>query len=348
MSPIVRPVVLSGGAGTRLWPLSTSERPKQFLELLGEPLFEATLKRLQGLAGLGPPTVVTGRDQVPAVEKALADKDVEATAILIEPSGRNTAPAVVAAALISGPDDVLMVLPSDHLIADVNAFGQAVTSAVELAESGALVTFGIEPNRPETGYGYIRKGGPVGIGFQVDRFKEKPDADEAERLVADRGHLWNSGMFVFVAGRVLDEALLQAPEIVVGVEAALPSARVGKIRLGEEFAGVPSISIDHAIMEKAKNAVVIPLDAGWSDIGSWQSVWEESEHDNAGNALIGDVLAIDVVDSYVRSGSRTIAVAGVADLVVVETPEVILIVPKEKSQMVRDLAARSDASPRPD
>lgn len=341
-------MILSGGAGTRLWPLSTWDNPKQFLELLGEPLFEATLSRLAGLAGVGPPTVVTGRDQVPAVDKALANQDMEASAVLIEPSGRNTAPAVVAAALISDPEDVLVVLPSDHLIADATAFGQAVTSAVELSRSGALVTFGIEPTRPDTGYGYIEKGGPVGAGFRVDRFKEKPDGDEAVRLVADGAHLWNSGMFVFVAGRVVDEAMRQAPEIVAGVEAALPSERAGKIRLGEEFAGVPSISIDHAIMENAENAVVIPLDAGWSDIGSWQSVWEVSRHDEAGNALIGDVVALDVVGSYVRSESRKIAIAGVADLVVVETPNVILIVPKEKSQVVRDLAARSEAGRKPD
>ncbi len=338
-------MILSGGAGTRLWPLSTRESPKQFLELLGEPLFEATLDRLDGLAGVGKPTVVAGRDQLAVVEKGLANKQIEATAIVVEPAGRNTAPAVVAAALVSAPDDVLVVLPSDHVIADRVAFAEAVASAVEHARDGALVTFGIEPTRAETGYGYIKKGEPVGDGFRVERFKEKPGADEAKELIADGGHLWNSGMFVFTAGSILEEATAHAPDVLEGVKAALPADRTGRIELGEGFARVPSISIDHAVMEKADKTTVIPLDAGWSDLGSWQSVWEMSERDEAGNILIGDVIAMGVSDSYVRSGSRTIAIAGVEGLVVVETPQVVLIIPKEKSQTVRDLAARSEGRP---
>jgi mannose-1-phosphate guanylyltransferase/mannose-6-phosphate isomerase len=287
--------------------------------------------------------VVAGRDQIPLVEKGLANKEMEAAAILVEPSGRNTAPAVVAAALIAEPDDVLVVLPSDHLIADAMAFGVAVASAVEHARSGALVTFGIEPSRPETGYGYIKKGAAVGDGFRVERFKEKPEPDEAQRLTDDGAHLWNSGMFVFGAGAVLEEAGRHASDIVEGVEAALPAQRTGRIELGEEFAGVPSISIDHAIMERSERAIVLPLDAGWSDLGSWLSVWEMGERDESGNTMVGEVVALDVTDSYLRSGSKPIVVAGVEGMVIVETPEVVLIVPKERSQMVRDLAARWEA-----
>ena len=348
MNPTVRPVILSGGSGTRLWPLSTTNAPKQFLELLGEPLFEATLGRVEEL-GLGTTvTVVTGRDQLLAVERSLASKAIERATILAEPSGRNTAPAVVAAALISDPDDVLVVLPSDHLIADSPAFGEAVSKAVALAGDGALVTFGVEPSRPETGYGYIEKGEPVGPGFRVDRFKEKPDEDEAARLSGDGQHLWNSGMFVFGAGQILSEARRQVPEILTGVAAALPAERAGTITLGETFSDIPATSIDHAVMENAENSVVVPLDAGWSDVGSWHSVWELSERDGNGNYLNGDVVAVDVADTYVRSGSKTVAVAGVTGLVVVVTPDVVLIVPKEKSQMVRDLAAGWAASRRAD
>ncbi|MGH8948425.1 MAG: mannose-1-phosphate guanylyltransferase, partial [Acidimicrobiia bacterium] len=342
------PVILSGGSGTRLWPLSTSRAPKQFLEILGEPLFEATLGRVDELGLGGNVMVVTGTDLLPAVESSLANKDIERATILVEPAGRNTAPAVVAAALMADPEDVLVVLPADHLVTDRQAFGEAVGKAVAFAHDGHLVTFGIEPSRPETGYGYIEKGEPVGPGFRVERFKEKPDEDEAARLAADRAHLWNSGMFVFGAGQILTEARRQDPEIVAAVESALPRERTGTITLGESFSGAPAISIDHAIMENAANAVVIPLDAGWSDIGSWHSVWESSDRDENGNSLIGDVVALEVADSYVRSDSKTVAIAGMTGVVVVVTPDAVLIVPKERSQMVRDLAAGWEAGRRAD
>jgi mannose-1-phosphate guanylyltransferase/mannose-6-phosphate isomerase len=348
VNPTVRPVILSGGSGTRLWPLSTRDAPKQFLDILGEPLFEATLGRVDEL-GLGSAVmVVTGADQLPAVERSLANRDIEGATILVEPAGRNTAPAVVAAALIADPEDVLLVLPADHLVTETPAFIEAVRKAVAFAHEGALVTFGIEPSRPETGYGYIQKGEPVGSGFRVERFKEKPDEDEAARLASDGAHLWNSGMFVFGAAEILTEARRQAHEIVVAVESALPTELTRTITLGEGFVGAPAISIDHAIMEEAENAVVIPMDAGWSDIGSWHSVWESSDRDENGNFFIGDVLALDVADSYVRSESKTVAIAGLQGVVVVVTPDVVLIIPKEKSQMVRDLAAGWDAGRRAD
>ncbi|HEU5111674.1 MAG TPA: sugar phosphate nucleotidyltransferase [Acidimicrobiia bacterium] len=343
MNPTLRPVILSGGVGTRLWPLSTKDTPKQFLELLGEPLFEATLARAMKLGG-SEAIIVTGSEQIPAVEKSLADMEIDDATIVVEPSGRNTAPAVVAAALVADPLDVLVVLPSDHLMTDEVAFRQAVIRAVDVARDGALVTFGIEPSRPETGYGYIEIGEPIGPGFHIARFKEKPDEDEAAQLVTGGAHLWNSGMFVFGAAQILGEARRQAPGIVTAVEAALPTERSGTIRLDESFSGVPSISIDHAIMEGADNGVVIPMDAGWSDVGSWQSVWELSDQDEHGNSLVGDVVAIDVADNYVRSETKAIAIAGVTGLVVIVTPDVVLIVPKEKSQMVRDLAEGWEAS----
>jgi mannose-1-phosphate guanylyltransferase/mannose-6-phosphate isomerase len=336
-------VILSGGSGTRLWPLSTSDRPKQFLSLLGEPLFEATLKRLLGLEGVGPVTVVTGTDHLEAVERAAENASVDLASIVIEPVGRNTAPAVVAAALVSDPDDVLVVLPSDHTITDVAAFRSVVAKAVSLAAEGALVTFGAEPSRPETGYGYIEKGESIDGGFRVARFKEKPGGEEAARMVAANTHLWNSGMFVFTARAFLDEARRHTPDLVKVVEDSLPVDRSGKISLGESFAEVSSISVDHAVMEKTESAVVLPMDVGWSDIGSWESLWELSDADDAGNALVGDVTIVDVTGSYVLSSSRKVAVAGVEGLVVVETPDAVLIVPLAKSQLVRDLVAKSEA-----
>jgi mannose-1-phosphate guanylyltransferase/mannose-6-phosphate isomerase len=343
----IRPVILSGGSGTRLWPLSTPERPKQFLDLVGKPLFDLTLDRALRVAGDERVIIVTGGEQVPTVENALAARNVAAT-LLVEPTGRNTAPAVLAAALVSDPADVLLVMPSDHLIADAPAFTSAVKEGVEMAGQGSLVTFGIVPTRPETGYGYIEQGAPAGPGFRVTRFKEKPDAGEAARLVGDGRHLWNSGIFVFQASALLAEANRQAPDIVEGVQASLPSWREGTLVIGDGFSAIRSISIDHALMEGAEDVVVVPLDAGWSDIGSWQSVWELGEHDGAGNTLIGDVVAVDVRGSYVRAGSKTVAVAGVEDLVVVETPDVVLIVPRDRSQLVRDLAVRSGGDRRAD
>ncbi|HEY4607052.1 MAG TPA: sugar phosphate nucleotidyltransferase, partial [Acidimicrobiia bacterium] len=304
MTPTVRPVILSGGAGTRLWPLSTEGSPKQFMRLLGEPLFESTLNRLREVEGVGPVTVVTGADYVDAVERAARRVSMALDSIIIEPAGRNTAPAVIAAALIADPDDVLVVLPSDHVIADGAAFGEAVNQGVNKAVDGALVIFGVEPSRPETGYGYIEKGEAIAGAYRVARFKEKPEVVEAERLAGAGTHLWNCGIFVFTAARVLEEAKGHIPELVGAVEASLPTVENGRIVLDRSFEEVTSISIDHAVMEKTDSAVVIEADFGWSDIGSWQSLWMHSERDPAGNVLAGEVIAVDVTDSYVRSTSR--------------------------------------------
>ncbi|MGH8913593.1 MAG: mannose-1-phosphate guanylyltransferase [Acidimicrobiia bacterium] len=338
MTAIIRPVILSGGAGTRLWPLSTEKHPKQFLPLLGEPLFEATLRRVRGLEHLGPITVVTGDGHLGSIDQALENVSAaESATIIIEPAGRNTAPAVLAAALVADRDDVLVVLPSDHVIADVDGFRAAVRHAIALASEGALVIFGVQPTRPETGYGYIEKGEPIDGGYRVARFKEKPEHDEAEQLVAARTHLWNCGMFVFSAGALLEEARRHSPDLVAGVGAALPAGRGDRIRLGPAFADVAAISLDHAVIEKTGRAIVIPVDVGWSDIGSWQSLWELSGHDASGNALVGEVRAVGVTNSYVLSSSRTIAIAGVDGMVVVETPDAVMVLPMSASQKVREL-----------
>jgi mannose-1-phosphate guanylyltransferase/mannose-6-phosphate isomerase len=341
----VRPVILSGGAGTRLWPLSTGDRPKQFLALLGEPLFEATLARVAALGELGPVMVVTGGDHVGPVERAIQGSDLTVDPILLEPSGRNTAPAVVAAALVSDPEDVLIILPADHTVEDVPSFRTAVEMAVSLAAGGALVAFGATPTRPEIGYGYIEKGEEIDGAYRVARFKEKPGSEEAERLAGEGHHLWNCGMFVFTAGRLLEEARRHSPEMVSAVAASLPEATSGRVTLGPSFADIAPISIDHAVMERTDGAVVIPVDIGWSDVGSWQSVWELADHDEDGNVLRGDVAAVEVTDSYVLATSRTVAIAGVDGLVVVETPDAVLVVPSERAQLVRDLVSRAAAGP---
>lgn len=343
VTPIVRPVILSGGAGTRLWPLSTERRPKQFLELAGGSLFESTLRRLDGIPGLVSPTVVTRGEHLDQVAASAEAAGVGLGSLIVEPTPRNTAPAVLAAALTADPDDVLLVLPSDHVIADPDGFGSAVARGVALARDGALVTFGATPTRPEAGYGYIEAGAPVDGGYEVVRFKEKPDVEEAAHLLSIGGHYWNSGMFVFEAGALIGEAETHCPVMLAGVRRALPDGHGNRIDLGAAFGKVASESIDRAIMEKTSKAIVIPIDVGWSDVGSWQSLWELSEKDAAGNVLVGEVDAIDVTNSYIHSATRRrLAVVGVDGLVVVGTDDATLVVPMERSQVVRDLAPRRD------
>ncbi|HZD23595.1 MAG TPA: mannose-1-phosphate guanylyltransferase [Acidimicrobiia bacterium] len=341
--PRIRPVVLSGGSGTRLWPLSTAEIPKQFTPLFGDQsLFGLTLKRLDGLTNLRPPIVVTGRRHLDAVTAEIETGPVATAATIIEPIGRNTAPAAIAAALIASPDDVLVLLPSDHLISDVAGFREAVTTASSLAEAGGVVTFGVRPTRPETGYGYIEMGAPKGEAFEVARFKEKPDVSEAERLAGDGRHLWNSGMFVIRAHRLLEEAAELCPDILEGVRSALPSATDGLIELGASFQNVEAMSFDYAIMEKTTRALVLPIDVGWSDVGSYRSLFEMSDRDNDGNHLSGDVTVVDVTGSYLKSTSRQLVVAGLDNIIVVETPDAVLVIPLDRAQEVKELQARFD------
>jgi mannose-1-phosphate guanylyltransferase / mannose-6-phosphate isomerase len=345
----LRPVVLSGGSGTRLWPLSTPERPKQFVPLFGgRSLFELTLSRVQGIASASPPLVVTGRAHASLIQDALIGSGIESSRVLVEPAGRNTAPAALAAALISDPNDVLLIVPSDHLVADVPAFQTAVGVAAQHARNGRIVTFGINPSRAETGYGYIEMGESLGENaHSVTRFKEKPDDQEAERLASDGHHVWNSGMFVARADDLLTEAAIHCPEVLSGVRRAVPeidgeASGVEMSELEESFEEVESISIDYAIMEGTHKAVVIPIDVGWDDVGSYRSLLNALSRDAAGNHVDGNAIISDVSGSFVTASSRVVAVAGLSDVVVVETPSAVLVVPVDRSQDVRELAERAD------
>ena len=339
MASPVRPVILSGGAGTRLWPLSTESQPKQFLDLLGGSLFEATLTRLDGLPGVTPALILTGAQHVEAVERAVTAVGVAIESVVVEPQGRNTAPAVMAAALLADPDDVLVVLPADHLIEDRLGFVAAVETAVSIAREGALVLFGVVPTRSETGYGYIETGAGAGAALEVAAFVEKPDLEHAERFVSDGSHLWNSGMFVFTARAILDQANAIRPDLLEHVRAAVPGRRTARVDLAPGFADVESISIDHAVMEHTDRSLVLPIDVGWSDVGSWEAVWESSAKDASANVLVGGVTAVESSGSYVHATSRLVAVAGIEDLVVVETADAVLVMPRRASQLVREIVA---------
>lgn len=328
----VRSVVLSGGSGTRLWPLSVGARPKQFIDLFGgRSLFDATLDRARAIPGAVGVIVIAGTAHSNLVAEAV-DATAEETIVLSEPTPRNTAPAIVAAALVADPSDVLVVLPSDHLIPDTSAFNLAAERAIALAEAGGLVAFGCVPDRPEVGYGWIKSGEVVDGGFEIAEFVEKPDAARATELLSG-GYLWNSGMFVAKAATILDE--VGGSALLAAVKRAVVERSNG--RLSDAFSDSPSISFDHQIMERTDRGLVVPLDAGWSDIGSWHAVWDVSEKDQAGNVLTGDVAAIDSHNSLVRSTSRRVAVVGVDDIVVVETADGVLVIPRERSQDVREI-----------
>lgn len=343
------PVILSGGAGTRLWPLSRMEAPKQMQRLLGsDTMLGATISRVEHL---GPVVVVAGVDSLDRIAEAIPRQ--RRSRLIGEPIGRNTAPAVAAAALTVASDDVLVVLPSDHHIADAAAFRAAVDRAVEVASGGRLVTFGVVPRRLETGFGYIipttEEAATSRLDFHpIDRFVEKPDALLAADLI-EAGALWNSGMFVFPAGLLIEEMSRHAPEILTCVEESLRSSvstagqnqsgqmESWRLDLGPEFANAPGISIDVAIMEPTDRGAVVSLDAGWSDVGSWESLWELSEQDLAGNVEIGDVVALESSRNYLRSEGPLIAVIGVEGLVVVATEDAVLVVPRDRAQDVKSL-----------
>lgn len=342
------PVILSGGSGTRLWPLSRRGYPKQFLPLLNRhTLFGETLDRCAGLDGTMPPLVVANQDHRFFVAEQLHRRGVKGGEILLEPCGRNTAPAIAAAAFRlldtrDRKDSLMLVLPADHAIADMTAFARAVAAASEAARDGHLVTFGIVPARPETGYGYIRadRGTALagGAAFRVAEFVEKPDAETAERYVASGDFTWNSGMFLFRPGVFLDELRRFHPEIAKHAEASVTAAKVDMdfVRLhADTFAASPSDSVDYAVMEHTERAAVVPLDCGWSDVGAWSALWELAEKDADGNAVGGDVVVLDSRGSYIRSSHRLVATVGVENLVVVETPDAVLVADKSRVQDVK-------------
>ena len=340
----LQPVLLSGGSGTRLWPLSREAYPKQFLPLAGEhTMLQDTWRRVAPLAGAAPIVVANEEHRFLAGEQ-LRLVGVEHADIILEPVGRNTAPAIAAAALqasADGEDPLLLVLPSDHVVRDPEAFRAAVTEAIPDAEAGALVTFGIVPSAPETGFGYIQAAEGQGVR-QVLRFVEKPDAATARGYLESGGYYWNSGMFLFRASRYLAELERFRPDILSAVRAAFAGApRDGDfIRLQREaFAACPADSIDYAVMEKTADARVLPVDIGWNDVGSWSALWEVSEQDGDGNARQGDVIAVDSRNSYAYA-RRLVALVGVDDLVVVETDDAVLVARKDRVQQVKDVVAR--------
>ncbi|WP_240126363.1 mannose-1-phosphate guanylyltransferase/mannose-6-phosphate isomerase [Thermomonas alba] len=347
----LQPVLLSGGSGTRLWPLSREAYPKQFLPLADEvTMLQATWRRVAPLADAAP-IVVAGEDHRFLVAEQLRQIGAPTPAILLEPAGRNTAPAIAAAALqamAAGDDPLLLVLPSDHVVRDLAAFRAAVRAAMPAAEAGRLVTFGIVPAAPETGFGYIQAAPGEGVR-PVLRFVEKPDAATARAYLDAGGYYWNSGMFLLRASRYLDELQRFRPDILAAVRAAFAAAaRDGDfIRLDKTaFAACPSDSIDYAVMEKTDAAAVLPVDIGWNDVGSWSALWEVSAQDADGNAHHGDVIAIDSRNSYAYA-RRLVALVGVDDLVVVETDDAVLVARKDRVQQVKDVVARLKDEARP-
>lgn len=350
---MIIPVILAGGSGTRLWPLSREEYPKQLLPLTNNlSMLQNTLNRLNGLADVGDPLILCNEKHRFLIAEQMREIQVNPSAIVLEPVGRNTAPAVAVAAFkaIEGGDDpILIVLPADHHIQRLDHFRAALSSAVDLAAQDYLVTFGILPSSPETGYGYIEKGdvipaasSPAGCAL-IRRFVEKPDRAKALEYLESGRYLWNSGMFAFRASRILQELERYAPEIVKSAREAVSRGfmDIGFFRLEPaSFKACPADSLDYAVMEKTKHGAVVPLDAGWSDLGSWEALWKSVPQDEDANATIGDVLTEDVKGSYVYAASRLVAAIGVDDLVIVETPDSILIAPRERSQDVKNLVNR--------
>lgn len=349
---MIVPVILSGGSGTRLWPLSRELYPKQLLPLIGKStMLQATVARLSSIPDIAEPIIVANESHRFMIAEQMRKMNVTPSAIILEPVGRNTAPAVAVAALnasAKGADPVLLVLPADHVIRDPSAFQAAVAEGVKYAMDGKLITFGIVPNAPETGYGYIKKGralkarithhaSPI-TAFHVARFEEKPGSAKATSFVRSGDYLWNSGMFMFKASAYLKELKQHAPEMLKACEKALKDSTkdFDFLRLDEKaFSKCPGDSIDYAVMEKTKAAVVVPLDAGWSDVGSWSSLWEVLPKDKQGNAFSGDVLAHDLKNSFIFAGHRLVAAIGMKDCIIVETSDAVLVAHKDESQKVK-------------
>jgi mannose-1-phosphate guanylyltransferase/mannose-6-phosphate isomerase len=353
MASQVFPVILCGGSGTRLWPLSRAMYPKQFIPSLNGSercLFSETVLRLAGGADVEAPTLLCNNDYRFLLQDELDRIGVTPREILLEPVARNTAPAIAVAALSiaeQSPNGVMAVMPSDHVIKNQKVFAETIARAAEIAAQGNFVLFAIKPDQPQTGYGYIRKGpalsGADDGGFRVDAFVEKPDSATAQTYLSDGNYFWNSGIFVLPVGGFVEELTRLHPEIVEHARAALAAAKgdLGFCRLdAAAYAQCPSISIDYAVMEKTSKAAMLPLDIGWSDVGSWSSVWEVSPHDVSGNVQHGDAMLVDTKNSYVQSHGAMIATLGVEDMIVVHTPDAMLVAKKDRSQDVGKLVAQ--------
>jgi mannose-1-phosphate guanylyltransferase/mannose-6-phosphate isomerase len=348
---LITPVLMSGGAGTRLWPLSRQARPKQFHALMGDQtLIQQTALRSQGPL-FASPVVVCNAAHADLARDQLAAAGVAPQLILLEPVARNTAPCAVAAAAALAardPDALLLLLPSDHEITDLAAYLEVIALGQEAAQAGALVVFGLKPTRPETGYGYIRATDGQGAVRPVAAFVEKPDEATAERLFADPASSWNAGMFLFSARAFLAEARRLAPELTAAAEAAVAEGTLAGdvLPLGPSFAKAASISIDYAIMEKTDKAVVAFCDLGWSDVGAWPTLWDLGDKDTSGNAVQGDAVLAGASDNLVRTDGPTVVLAGVSDLVVVVQDGVVLIAPRDQPAAVKDAVAALKAAGR--
>lgn len=348
------PVVLCGGSGTRLWPLSREAYPKQFLRLLSDQsLLQQTVQRLACIDGIDPPLLVSGESSRFIVAEQLREIDVRGSSILLEPMRRNTAPAIASAALhalAKHNDPLLLVLPSDHVIKDHDAFCTAIFYARQAAEKGDLVTFGIKPQGPETGYGYIRAASSeTGNVLRVLEFVEKPNRATAEQYVASGQYYWNSGMFLFRASRYLEELERYAPAVLAACKQAVDhaSSDMDFVRLNQDaYSRSPDIAIDYAVMEKTDRAAMVPLDAAWSDIGSWASVWEAADKDANNNATQGDVMLQDCNNCMVHGTTRLVTGVGLKNVAIIETADALLVMDTEKAQDTKHLVAQLQAAQR--
>ena len=347
---MIHPVILSGGSGTRLWPMSRTLYPKQLLTLLGrESLLQQTVRRIVERETFAPPLLVANEEHRFIIAEQLREIAVVPRALLLEPVGRNTAPAACLAALAlteTDPDPLMLLMPSDHTIGDVDAFVDAIGRAAAAAQAGALVSFGIAPERAETGYGYIRRDGELdgvkGV-FAVAEFVEKPGPEQAEKYIESGEHSWNSGIFLFPARVYLDELERLRPDMVAACRQALATAQrdCDFIRLGKDaFSTCAADSIDYAVMEHTRRAAVVPVSMGWSDVGSWDALWEMGSKDQHGNSLEGNVVAEETRNCYLRSEAGLIAAIGIEDLVVVATDDAVMVAPRNRTQEVRKLVAR--------
>jgi mannose-1-phosphate guanylyltransferase/mannose-1-phosphate guanylyltransferase/mannose-6-phosphate isomerase len=358
---MIIPVILAGGTGTRLWPLSRKLYPKQLIPLIDDrTLVQNTAKRVQDLDDVAAPVIICNEEHRFMIAEQMRAMDITPQVIILEPVGRNTAPAVAVAALTiarDNPEAMLLVLPADHLIRDQDTFHNAVKAAAHFARRGHLVTFGIVPSAPETGYGYIRKGpelvdaDPDLYASEISRFVEKPDLQTAQSYVASGEYLWNSGMFMFQAQSVLEEMERFVPAILSACRQALETASTDLdfYRLGKEaFARCPEDSIDYAIMERTNKGAVVSLSSGWNDLGSWEALWQDGCKDADGNVTKGDVLLHDVHDSYLHAETRLLAAVGLEGHIVVETSDAVLVSPRDRVQDVKKLVDKLKAAKRPE
>ncbi|WP_137226659.1 mannose-1-phosphate guanylyltransferase/mannose-6-phosphate isomerase [Shewanella sp. MEBiC00475] len=340
---MILPIIMAGGSGSRLWPLSRQQFPKQFLTLLGNhSMLQTTANRLQGIVH-SPALVICNEEHRFAVAEQFRLNGINNSGIILEPVGRNTAPAIALAAMLAiknGNDPLLLVLAADHVIRDESAFCDAVKRAIPLAEQNQLVTFGIVPTAPETGYGYIKRGVLLTneLGFSVANFVEKPNLTTAQNYIATGQYYWNSGMFLFKASTYLQELALHSPDIFAACEASMLDTThdADFIRINKQaFEICPDDSIDYAVMEKTQHAVVVPMDCGWSDVGSWSALWQIEDKDEHGNVFKGDVIGIDTNNTYVNATEKLVSIIGLDDVIVVETKDAVLVAKQSEVQQVK-------------